>query len=59
MAKQKRKPAKAKPITANPLFPAVVALWFGEPPGEQRDVDNARARAGKAPPAREPWPAND
>ncbi|HNN56270.1 MAG TPA: hypothetical protein PKG84_08010, partial [Novosphingobium sp.] len=29
MAKQKRKPAKAKPITANPLFPAVVALWFG------------------------------
>lgn len=29
MAKQKRKPAKAQPITANPLFPAVVALWFG------------------------------
>jgi len=29
VAKQKRKPAKAKPITANPLFPAVVALWFG------------------------------
>ncbi len=29
MAKQKRKPAKAQPITASPLFPAVVALWFG------------------------------
>ncbi len=29
MANQKRKPAKAKPITSNPLFPAVVALWFG------------------------------
>ena len=24
-----RKPANAKPITSNPLFPAVVALWFG------------------------------
>lgn len=29
MAKQKRKPAKGKPITAHQLFPAVVALWFG------------------------------
>ena len=29
MANQKRKPANAKPITSNPLFPAVVALWFG------------------------------
>lgn len=29
MAKQKRKSAKSKPITAHPLFPAVVALWFG------------------------------
>ena len=29
MANQKRKSAKAKPITSNPLFPAVVALWFG------------------------------
>ncbi len=28
MAKQARKQAKAQPITANPLFPAVVALWF-------------------------------
>lgn len=26
---QNRKPAKSKPITSNPLFPAVVALWFG------------------------------
>ncbi|MEZ6232602.1 MAG: hypothetical protein R3B68_00275 [Phycisphaerales bacterium] len=44
---------------------AVVALWFGEPPGEQRDGDaredgdNARARAGKTPPARDSDPAND
>ncbi|WP_309750824.1 hypothetical protein [Novosphingobium sp.] len=29
MAKQKRTPANSKPITSNPLFPAVVALWFG------------------------------
>ncbi|MFM5952912.1 MAG: hypothetical protein ACKOPE_01210 [Novosphingobium sp.] len=29
MAKQSRKPAKAKPITSHQLFPAVVALWFG------------------------------
>lgn len=29
MAKQKRKPAKGKPITSHQLFPAVVALWFG------------------------------
>ena len=29
MSSQKRKPANAKPITSNPLFPAVVALWFG------------------------------
>ena len=29
MAKQKRKAQKSKPITSNPLFPAVVALWFG------------------------------
>lgn len=34
MAKHKRKPttgkpARGKPITSHPLFPAVVALWFG------------------------------
>ncbi len=29
MANQKSKSTKAKPITSNPLFPAVVALWFG------------------------------
>jgi hypothetical protein len=29
VAKQKRKPAKGKPITSHQLFPAVVALWFG------------------------------
>ena len=29
VANQKRKSAKTKPITSNPLFPAVVALWFG------------------------------
>lgn len=29
VAKQPRKPAQAKPITAHQLFPAVVALWFG------------------------------
>lgn len=29
MTKHRRKPANAKPITSNPLFPAVVALWFG------------------------------
>ena len=29
MSKSKRKPAAAKPMTSNPLFPAVVALWFG------------------------------
>lgn len=30
MAKQTQRPApKGKPITSNPLFPAVVALWFG------------------------------
>ena len=29
MSKDKRKRTKAAPITANPLFPAVVALWFG------------------------------
>lgn len=29
MASTKRKPAKGKPITSHPLFPAVVALWFG------------------------------
>lgn len=29
MAKHKRKNTKGKPVTAHPLFPAVVALWFG------------------------------
>ena len=29
MGEQQRKAAKAKPISSNPLFPAVVALWFG------------------------------
>lgn len=29
MAKQTRKPAKSPPVTSHPLFPAVVALWFG------------------------------
>ena len=29
MANQKRQPAKAQPISAHPLFAAVVALWFG------------------------------
>ena len=29
MAKQKRKPANSPPITSHPLFPTVVALWFG------------------------------
>lgn len=29
MANTKRKPAKGKPISSHPLFPAVVALWFG------------------------------
>ncbi|WP_296678419.1 hypothetical protein [Novosphingobium sp.] len=29
MAKQQRKAPISKPITANPLFPAVAALWFG------------------------------
>ena len=29
MAKSKRKATSAQPITAHPLFPAVVALWFG------------------------------
>ena len=29
MANQKRKSANAKSITSNPLFPGVVALWFG------------------------------
>ena len=29
MAKQASKPVKSPPITSNPLFPAVVALWFG------------------------------
>jgi hypothetical protein len=29
VAKQKRKPARGKPITSHQLFPAVVALWFG------------------------------
>lgn len=29
MAKQKRKPARSKSIANHPLFPAVVALWFG------------------------------
>ena len=29
MSSQKRNSANAKPITSNPLFPAVVALWFG------------------------------
>lgn len=29
MADEKRKKGKAKPLTANPLFPAVVALWCG------------------------------
>ena len=29
MAKSKRKATNAQPITAHPLFPAVVALWFG------------------------------
>ena len=29
MTKHRRKPANAKPISSNPLFPAVVALWFG------------------------------
>ena len=28
VANQKRQTAKAKPISSNPLFPAVVALWF-------------------------------
>ena len=29
MANTNRKPAKGKPISSHPLFPAVVALWFG------------------------------
>ncbi len=29
MANTKRKPTKGKPISSHPLFPAVVALWFG------------------------------
>lgn len=29
MADTKRKPTKGKPISSHPLFPAVVALWFG------------------------------
>lgn len=29
MANTNRKPGKAKPISSHPLFPAVVALWFG------------------------------
>ncbi len=29
MAKQTRKPVKSPPVTSHPLFPAVVALWFG------------------------------
>ena len=29
MANTKHKPAKGKPISGHPLFPAVVALWFG------------------------------
>jgi hypothetical protein len=29
VSKHQRKAAKAMPISANPLFPAVVALWFG------------------------------
>ena len=29
VANQKRQPANAQPISAHPLFPAVVALWFG------------------------------
>jgi hypothetical protein len=29
VANTKRKPTKGKPISSHPLFPAVVALWFG------------------------------
>lgn len=29
MANSKRKPGNRKPISSHPLFPAVVALWFG------------------------------
>lgn len=29
VASQPRKPAEARPITTHPLFPAVIALWFG------------------------------
>lgn len=29
VASQPRKPAEARPITMHPLFPAVIALWFG------------------------------
>ena len=29
MAITNRKPGKSKPISSHPLFPAVVALWFG------------------------------
>ena len=29
MAKSSQKAAKGKPISSHPLFPAVVALWFG------------------------------
>jgi hypothetical protein len=29
VAKHQRPAPKSKPVTANPLFPAVVALWFG------------------------------
>jgi hypothetical protein len=29
VANTNRKPAKGKPISSHPLFPAVVALWFG------------------------------
>ena len=29
MAKHKRKPVSSPPVTSHPLFPAVVALWFG------------------------------
>ena len=29
VAQQQRKPVKSMPVTSHPLFPAVVALWFG------------------------------
>ena len=45
MANSKRKPGNRKPISSHPLFPAVVALWFGFISAMAEELQEAQALA--------------